>query len=404
MLVTAIAVLAPVVLAACGGSTSDDGGGDASNGLKGDPIVAMTISTKDFNGPTFENAFIAAKAYETYINKQGGINDRPLKVITCDDKGSAAGAQECARQAVSEKVTAVVGAAGYYGSQIESVLAPAGVANFGGCCGFAPNEFEDPTAFTFSTDPVASNASMLIQMMNDGCKDISELSVDLPSADDTNNGSTKLLEAAGYTGGIKYIKYPVVSQDYSTQVSKAVAGGADCVGIYGAESQIAAIIPAFFATNSDAKLYGFKGNLSDKTVKGYENEDQVKNATILSLYSDLSSDPYATFRKALEDYSGTKDDLDYNSLAGLGAWTAYEGFTQVVKGISGDVTPQSFVSQATKTVIDNNGQTTSIDLSKPLAGGVAPYDKRVFNRTYFAQKLDGTAIATIDMQEFVDKL
>ncbi len=169
------------------------------------------------------------------------------------------------------------------------------------------------------------------------------------------------------------------------------------------ENQVAAVLPAFFNTGSKARLYGSQGNFNPVSVKGFEDRPQVKEATIMGLYADLKSDAYADFRQALEDYKGTKDEYDYNSLAGLGTWTAFVAFTQVVGSMDGPVTGESFIQAAGKTVIDNGGQTGLIDLSKPLTGGVSPYNERIFNRTFLFSKLDGSSAGSVDMQPIMEK-
>jgi ABC-type branched-subunit amino acid transport system substrate-binding protein len=58
------------------------------------------------------------------INKAGGINGTKVQVITCNDNISANGAVTCAREAVADKVTAVVGWTGF-DPQINPILAAA---------------------------------------------------------------------------------------------------------------------------------------------------------------------------------------------------------------------------------------------------------------------------------------
>jgi ABC-type branched-subunit amino acid transport system substrate-binding protein len=428
LLTTAIALAAVVSLAAaCGGSSKKDtstpaattGGsattGSASTGgsasssstggaVSGDPVVTMTIASVNYNGPTYESGLITAQAFEQYINANGGINGRPLKALTCDEKGVGTGSAACARQAVTEKAIAIVGSPTFYGGNVESVAHAAGLSVFGTCCSFTPNEFDDDTSFIYSPDPIASNSALLIKAVQDGCLNIASMEPDIPSADATNQGALKVAKAAGFTGKIKFIKMQQASTDYSNEVAEATKDNTDCLLLNTAENINAAVMPAFFSSGSSAKIYGTLGNLDSLSVKGFEDKDQIKNAVIESYYSSMAGDSFADFRQALKDFKGDTKGLVYDSLSGLGTWTAFEGFTQVAKAITGDITTKSFVEQAAKTKIDNKGQTGPIDFSKPLTGGIAPYNKRIFNRTFFFQKLDGTSLGTLDMQPTMQKV
>jgi branched-chain amino acid transport system substrate-binding protein len=386
-----------------GSEPSDSETAGSAGAPTGDPIITMTIASVNYNGPTYENGLITAKAYEQWINSHGGINGRPLQALTCDEQGVATGSTACAREAVDKHAIAVVGAPTFYGGAVEEVINPANISFFGTCCSFAPNEFNDLTAFVFSSDPISSGAAVLIKAAKDGCKNMVSLSIDIPTADDSFAGAKKILESTGYAGDLKLVKLPPTSQDYSAEVALATEDNPDCILMIVPENQVAALLPAFFNTGSEARLYGSQGNFNPVSVKGFEDRPQVKEATIFGLYADLKSDAYADFRQALEKFDGDTKGYDYNSLAGLGTWTAFEGFKQVVESIDGPITGESFIEAAGKTVIDNGGQTGKIDLTKPLTGGVPPYDQRVFNRTFLFSHLDGSSAGSVDMQPIMEK-
>lgn len=396
------------LVAACsssGSSDNSDGGQPAgANNLKGDPIVTMTIASVNYNGPTYESGLITAKAFEQYINSHGGINGRPLKALTCDEKGVATGSEACAREAVSEGAISIVGSPTFYGGNVESVAHAAGLSVFGTCCSFTPNEFNDDTSFVYSPDPIASGAAVLVRAYQDGCQNITSMSIDIPTADASNAGALRVAKAAGFTGSVNFVKLPPTSQDYSAQVAEAVKNNPDCILMVVPENQVSALLPAYFQTGNDARLYGSLGNFDAVSVRGFEDQDQVKNATLMSFYSPFQGPAFADFRQALDDYDGDTKGLVYDSLSGLGTWAAFRGFVQIASAIKGDITRQSFIDQANKTVIDNGGETKPIDLGNPLHGGVPPYDQRVLNRTFFFQKLDGTSLGTVDMQPILAKI
>lgn len=387
-----------------GASTPDRATQESFVEPTGDPIVTMTIASVNYNGPTYENGLITAEAYEQYINARGGIKGRPLDVLTCDEQGVATGSTACARQAVEQGAIAVVGAPTFYGGAVEEVLHPAKISFFGTCCSFTPNEFIDDTAFVFSSDPITSGAAVLIKAAEDGCTNMVSLGIDIPTMDASAAGAEEILRSTGYEGDLAFVKLPPASQDYSAEIALATRNDPDCLLMVVPENQVAALLPAFFATGSEARLYGSQGNFNAIAVQGFEDRPQVQEAAIMGLYADLNSDAYADFRQALEEYDGDIKDYDYNSLAGLGTWTAYRGFTQVVESIEGEITAEAFIEAAGSTVIDNGGQTGLIDLSEPLSGGIEPYDERIFNRTFLFSRLDGSSAGSLDMQPIMAAL
>lgn len=94
--VLALAAVAALAVAACGGDSDDDDGGEASSG---DPIVigyagGFTGDLEAFDGPGLTGAELAVDE----INESGGVDGRPLELITADtasdpNQGSRAGTE-----------------------------------------------------------------------------------------------------------------------------------------------------------------------------------------------------------------------------------------------------------------------------------------------------------------------
>ena len=86
-----------------GGGTETTTAGGSAAAPTGEPIKVMR-GAGQHQLPPYPNIPGAAKVYAQYINDKGGIAGHPLEVITCDDKGDANEAANCARQAVDQKV------------------------------------------------------------------------------------------------------------------------------------------------------------------------------------------------------------------------------------------------------------------------------------------------------------
>ena len=131
--------------------------------LKGAPVKVMTIGTAGAEeGGNVPAMAQMAFAYQGFINHNGGINDRPLKVFFCSDNDNPTGALQCARQAVSDNVVAVVGWGSVSGgSNILQVLSRAnipwiGEEQFGTAENTSPDSYPDHRQ---PRDPMAGHRS-----------------------------------------------------------------------------------------------------------------------------------------------------------------------------------------------------------------------------------------------------
>ncbi|MER6217988.1 ABC transporter substrate-binding protein [Streptomyces sp. NPDC001674] len=87
-----------------------------------------------------------AKAYERWVNANGGIKGRKLRVLTCNEKNTATGAADCAREAVTKKAVAVVGSYSQYGRAFMAPLEAEGIPFIGGY-GVSPEEFQSTLSY-----------------------------------------------------------------------------------------------------------------------------------------------------------------------------------------------------------------------------------------------------------------
>ncbi|MFJ8793632.1 ABC transporter substrate-binding protein [Streptomyces sp. NPDC102462] len=121
------ALVACVSLAAGCGVIPGTAGGSGD-----DPIKVMTWAPRDTGATNKAGMPAVAAAYARWINSQGGIGGRKLKVLTCNDHNNAVGAAKCARRAVDENVVAVVGSYSQFGDSYFAPLEGAGIPYLGG--------------------------------------------------------------------------------------------------------------------------------------------------------------------------------------------------------------------------------------------------------------------------------
>ena len=319
----------------------------------------MTIASVNTEGPPFPAIPETAKLYEKWVNDNGGIKGRPLQVITCDDRGVAPGATDCARQAVQQKVAAVVGSYTFAAESIVPVLEKGNVAWFGMCCPGTPSELTSKASFPVGSGPLYSTG-FTKRAIEDGCKKINAVIID--GAQPYIPLMEGAMKAAGKSFAKKPIILPATSQDYSPQVAEATGGGADCVLMVVSEGPYTAWMGPWAQSGTKARMYGPQGNLDSVSIKG--NEQAAEGSVIAGSYPDLSTAPWKDFRAAIDQYN-PPDDLDYNSLAGMGTWAGYTAFKKIIEGMSGTVDGKSFMDAAARTSsLDMGGMVPPLDFTK----------------------------------------
>jgi ABC-type branched-subunit amino acid transport system substrate-binding protein len=355
----------------------------------------MTVTTLNAAGPTYQNIANTAKAYETYINARGGIAGRPLNVTVCDEQFDPAVATTCARQAVEGKMVSVVGSFTFFAESIVPVIAESKITWFGPCCPITPSELTSPDSFPIGNQPMYA-VGAVSQAVKDGCKAINAVIIDgaqifIPPMENA-------MKALGMEFGEEVI-LPPTSQDYSAEVAQATGGGADCVIGIISETPYTTWNTAWAQSGTTARQYGPQGNLNAVSAKGAE--EATDGDIIAGMYPDISTEPWAEYRKALDEAGLDTNALDYNSLGGMGTWAAFVAFTQIAETITGDIDAASFYDAASKTSkLDLNGMVPVLDFTKEWTDGLEGY-QRLFNRSVVFSKLENGKVVPLTT-EFED--
>jgi len=395
-----------VLIAALGLFASACGGDDAAPATTaapsestaapatGDPIKVMTVTTLNSAGPTYENIAITAKLYADYINAKGGINGHPLEVTVCDEKFDPAVATTCARQAVDEGMVSIVGSFTYFAESIVPVISESSITWFGACCPITPSELSSPFSFNIGNQPMYAVGAVK-RAVDDGCENINAVIIDgaqvfIPPMENA-------IKALGKSFGTTVI-LPPTAQDYSAEVAEATSG-ADCVISIISETPFITWNTAWAQSGTEARQYGPQGNLNAISAKGAE--EATDGDVIAGMYPDISTEPWAEYRAALEAAGVDQTANDFNSLGGLGTWAAYVGFTQIASKIEGEITAKSFYEAAnTTTNLDLNGMVPPIDFTKEWTDGLEGYN-RLFNRSVVFSKLENGKVVSLTT-EFED--
>jgi len=385
-LITAVALVLGALVVAGSGTASS-----SSSKLSGPPIKVMTISPVQYNGPSFKNILEAARVYGSWINAHGGINGRPLQVITCDERGDPTQLANCGRQAVKQKVVAFVGSYSNNGAAIMPIAEKNKIAWFGGCCPTVADELGNKISY-----PLGSGFGVLAGMAVKArtvCKKPALAVLDYPGKPFIETLVNNSLKGSGVSLA-KTVTFPLtVGGDLSPQISE-ITDGTDCIIAGLGEANWAAFLPAFKQSGATTRLMGAQGNLDQKVINPFAQ--QANNAIIVGIYPDLSEPVWKDYRAALKQYKADSSQ-DYNTLGGLGAWAGMVAFTNIAKKIpAGKVTAASFIAQANKTTnLQTGGLLPPINLTKEWTNGLPGFN-RVFNRAVTFQTVKNGKVVPLE--------
>ena len=131
--------------------------------------------------------------------------------------------------------------------------------------------------------------------VDDGCKNINAVIIDgaqifIPPME---NAMANLGQEFG-----DVIILPPTAQDYSAEVAQATTD-ADCVISIISETPFITWNTAWAQSGTDAQQYGPQGNLNEISAKG--NEEATNGNIIVGMYPDISTEPWAEYRAALDE-------------------------------------------------------------------------------------------------------
>jgi ABC-type branched-subunit amino acid transport system substrate-binding protein len=359
---------AALVVSAC--SSSGGAGSQASSGTKtasGGATVKIMIEGS-FSGPSlaFPESVTGAKAAVTRINAAGGVNGRQIVTVTCDDQGNPNQAAVCGRQAVADKVVAVVGGPSLNDNNFMPALEKAKIPYLAST---DINPVDHTSAISFPVESAVVDYSgegkMLAEGMGTPCHNAALIAVNQPG---TDLGEKIITAAYKKAGGITLRTYlfPPTTTDFTSFVATALSDGAKCVAFIGSSPQQAAqVMQVIKKTGTgipmtlhsalvvDALLAPINFPAGQLTVNGsyYLPGPGTKIAALDQVTADMKA-------SGASGQAGTLDALSIN---------AYQGvliFAQAAKGLP-DVTAAAVLASLNKLTNVDTGLTPSFSLAAP---------------------------------------
>ena len=100
-------------------------------------------------------------------------------------------------------------------------------------------------------------------------------------------------------------------------------------------------------SGTEARMYGPQGNLDAVSIKG--NEQAAEGSVIAGSYPDLSTEPWADFRAAIETYDAPTTSTTTASRAWARGPATPRSRRSVEASVDGDITGKAFMDAAAQT-------------------------------------------------------
>jgi ABC-type branched-subunit amino acid transport system substrate-binding protein len=341
-------LVALATVSACGGESDNT---EALAGLKTSPIKVMTIGnwTQPSAGTENPEYPAGAQARALQINKQGGIGGHPVDVIVCSDENDPNIALRCARDAVNQKVAAVVGLQTPNDKVILPVLEQAGIPAVG-VYPFTSIAFTSKVSFPDVAGVYAIIGGMPHALAAAGAHRVSLL---YPGGSAGANLFQQQWDPSVKAAGLVstgQVSVPAKAHDLSAVVAAGTKGSTDGVAGVSLDAE-AGLVQAMRQQAPKVNFATTTFNLSDQVIKalGPVAEGVLAAETTVP----ASSTEVTGVKQFRSDLSGFKSSLPASNI-GLHEWLAMYTFEQVAK-------PLKAVNAAT--VLSAMGQLDKLDMA-----------------------------------------
>jgi ABC-type branched-subunit amino acid transport system substrate-binding protein len=391
------AALAIAASACASSTTSSSAQGAASGGpsLTGPPITLLSINILSGPTSTEPEVPVAAQAAVKAINAAGGIKGRPIKVINCDDGGGQNASVACAREAVQDKVLAVVGDSSAYGDTDVPIITAAGIPLIGP----VPNsvaELSNPLSFPLTSNAV-ENATQAILMEKLGCKHIKVMAADIPVVQYTlqSGFEAPLAKVGGHVDAV--VAPPATATDLSPYIS-SLAANADCTTALTSGDQ-ALIVAKGLAQDDYTGKFVF-GTLQWGQKEITELGSAADNVYLVggeALATDTAVPGIVQFNKEMDatgNMSVSRDMLAVNE------WMTIHLVAQLAGTLSA-ITPQNLVAALKAKPVSFEGITAPVNFSKPNTT-FAPAPQVTYNTLQKVYKVTDGKLVPMFGGKFVD--
>lgn len=344
-------------LAACASLAVACGVVPGATGGSGDgPIIVMTWAPEGTSATNKPGMPAFARAYARWLNANGGLNGRDLKVLTCNDRDDTVAAAQCARRAVKEGAVAVVGSYSQHSDAFFPHLEGAGIPYIGGF-GVTNAEFTSPLSY-----PVNGGRSSLLAGLG---KELAPQCgrVSLVRPDTIAGDSLPVMLDAGLTAGGHDLSAdqpaPEDATEYTTQAEDALKAatkdegrsrkGRGCV-VTELGDRTGTFMDSFRRSREDypgVRTATILGSVDQTVINAAgAGSGPFEGAYVTGWYPVASDPAWAPMKKVISEKAFSDTRIDPADTGVQTTWIAYNVLRQAVESLDGGAVTADTVRHA----------------------------------------------------------
>ncbi|MER5551024.1 ABC transporter substrate-binding protein [Streptomyces sp. NPDC002793] len=376
-----------------------------ASGDSREPVTVMTWAPDSTGADTVNMAGMPAMArtYARWINEKGGIDGHELRVLTCNEQDTAAGASKCARRAADEDVAAVVGSYSRHGRAFLAPLEAAGIPYIGGY-GASSDEFTSYLSY-----PVNGGQPALVagngEQLAGSCERVALVRPDTLVGDTMPGLLNSSLDRSKRPASHD-ISTSEAATSYDVEAAKALdqADGGCVTAVLGKGTE------TFFDSfrrlepeGSEVRISSVLGSVGQNLIDRTGGPSSpFEGALVTGWYPEPGDARWNEMREVIRKYAFGDNRIDPSDTGVQTTWIAYTALEAVVEAMNRpDITAGGIsVSLNRGTEVDTGGLTPVLRWRFQDMVGTAAYRRVVNGRVTFLVVRDGRI--TAEKQGFVD--
>jgi branched-chain amino acid transport system substrate-binding protein len=362
-LVTLFALIAALVLSACGGGSSSSSSSESTGSSEapaeesttassesggsgegsGEPIPVMALGTFEAT-VAYPEGPPAFEAEVKKINEAGGVNGSEIELTICNDQGNPQVASHCAQEAVEKHMVAVMGSYSVQAAAFLPILEAAKIPYVGAD---ATQSIEAESEISFPLEnQYALYGSMGYAAGMNGCKKAGIITENYGAATKSENETAqKAFEDASPTGEemVKLIEVGSSSTDYAPPVATLMSAGAECIISPLPPEELPKLVSAIKqSSNPDATVAVTAASLPSEELEalGSQGEGMLVGSAGYIPGSANAPKPVVEAVKEVEEFDPS---AEHNTFT-LAAMATVRIIAHVAEEAGGEVTAESMLS------------------------------------------------------------
>ncbi|MGW0117580.1 ABC transporter substrate-binding protein [Streptomyces sp. NPDC003327] len=335
-----------------------------------EPVTVMTWAPDQTRATNMPGMPAMAQAFARWVNSQGGIDGHELRILTCNEQNTSAGAATCARRAVREGAVAVVGSYSQNGRAFMAPLEAAGIPYIGGY-GITEDEFTSPVSYPVNGGVASLLAGHGMQLAA-SCRKVSLVRPDTLAGDKLPSLLNSGLRKASHRSAVDI---PAVEDaaEYTEQATRARdrAGNEDgCVtAVLGERTQ------TFFDSfrrlpedeaekDADAvRISSVLGSVAQPVIDRTGGaRSPFEGAFVTGWYPEATDKSWEPMRKVIQEHAFADNRVDPTDAGVQTTWIAYTVLKSVVESLDSD----RISSVQITTALDRGARIDTGGLTPPL--------------------------------------